>query len=163
VSADRPPLLDVGQIVRPHGLKGLVVVDLWTNRPERMLKDTLLFWSGGSLSVVASSRLPDSGGRDRWLVSFEGRASREDAESLRGVVLRAPPLDDPGVLWVDQLLGAEVFDIGGNRLGVVHAVEANPASDLLVVDDGVLIPLGFVTDVSDGRVTVDIPAGLVET
>jgi 16S rRNA processing protein RimM len=96
-------------------------------------------------------------------VSFEGVVTREAAESLRGVVLRAPPLDDPGALWVDELLGAEVFDLGGNRLGAVDAVEANPASDLLVLDSGVLIPLRFVTDVLDGRVKVDVPSGLIET
>ena len=29
-------LLDVGRVVRPHGLRGEVVVELWTNRPERI-------------------------------------------------------------------------------------------------------------------------------
>jgi hypothetical protein len=41
-------------------------------------------------------------------------------------------------------------------------VEANPASDLLVLPDGVLIPLHFVVHRRPGRLTVDLPAGLLE-
>ena len=38
-----------------------------------------------------------------------------------------------------------VFDVHGAALGTVGAVEANPASDLLVLETGGLIPLRFVT------------------
>ena len=42
-------------------------------------------------------------------------------------------------------------------------VEANPASDLLVLDTGALVPLTFVTAVeANRRVDVDVPEGLFE-
>ena len=42
-------------------------------------------------------------------------------------------------------------------------VEANPASDLLVLDSGALVPLTFVTSVDPNvRVDVDVPEGLFE-
>jgi len=46
----------------------------------------------------------------------------------------------------------------------VEAVEANPASDLLVLDSGALIPVRFVTshDAAAGVVEVDIPEGLLD-
>jgi hypothetical protein len=44
----------------------------------------------------------------------------------------------------------------------VTAVEVNPASDLLVLDDGHLVPLRFVTATEPGRVTVDVPEGLFD-
>ena len=48
------------------------------------------------------------------------------------------------------------------RHGDGHRVEANPASDLLVMDDGNLVPLRFVVDRAPGRIVVDVPAGLFE-
>ena len=42
-------------------------------------------------------------------------------------------------------------------------VEANPASDLLVLDSGALVPLTFVTNVeANVRIDVDVPEGLFE-
>jgi 16S rRNA processing protein RimM len=78
------------------------------------------------------------------------------------VVLTAEPLDDPAVLWVHELVGAEVVAPDGTRLGVVAAVEANPASDLLVLDGGGLVPLTFLVSAEEGRVVVDPPAGLLD-
>jgi len=97
-------------------------------------------------------------------VSFEGVSDRAAAERLRGVSLSAPPVDVPGTLWVHELVGASVRDAAGQALGTVRTVEANPASDLLVLDSGGLIPVRFVTshDVAAGVVEVDIPEGLLD-
>ncbi len=100
--------------------------------------------------------------RDRWIVSFGGIGDREVAEGLRSRVLLAPPIQDSGVVWVHQLIGSEVLDASGTRLGVVAAVDANPASDLLVLEDGGLVPMCFMTRQSAGTVVVDIPAGLLD-
>ena len=103
-------------------------------------------------------------GTGRYLVSFEGVDDRAAAEALRGVELFAEPIEVPGTLWVHELVGATVRDPAGTELGTVEAVEANPASDLLVLDSGGLIPLRFVTahDPAAGVVDVDIPEGLLD-
>ena len=46
----------------------------------------------------------------------------------------------------------------------MRAVEANPASDLLVLESGGLIPLRFVTqnDAEAHTLVVDIPDGLLD-
>jgi 16S rRNA processing protein RimM len=98
-----------------------------------------------------------------FIVRFDGVDTREEAERMRGVVLSAERLDDESVIWIDQLYDAEVFDITGIRRGVVVGVEANPASDLLVLDSGALVPLTFVTRVeANTRINVDAPEGLFE-
>jgi 16S rRNA processing protein RimM len=155
-------LLEVGRIVRAHGLKGQVVVELWTNRTERVVPGALLNGSGRELRVKHSSPASPSGGRKRWVVSFDGVADRDSAEALRGEVLRAPPIDEPGALWVHELVGREVFDVAGALLGRVEAVQANPASDLLVLGDGRLIPLRFVVETGESGLTVDLPEGLLD-
>ena len=155
-------LLEVGRIVRAHGLKGQVVVELWTNRTERVAPGALLNGSGRELRVNHSSPAAPSGGRERWVVSFDGIADRGSAEALRGQVLLAPPIDEPGALWVHELVGRDVVDVAGAPLGKVEAVQANPASDLLVLGDGTLIPLRFVVDAGERGLTVDLPKGLLD-
>ena len=61
-----------------------------------------------------------------------------------------------------ELIGAAVVDTADRPLGAVTAVIANPASDLLELDGGGLVPVRFVVSHTAGRVVVDIPAGLLE-
>jgi hypothetical protein len=39
---------------------------------------------------------------------------------------------------------------------------SNPASDLLELDSGALVPVVFVVEQASGRVTIDPPEGLLE-
>ena len=96
-------------------------------------------------------------------MTFEGTSTREAAEALRGTVLLAEPIEDEGALWVHELVGAQVVESDGTDRGVVEAVQANPAADLLVLDSGALVPVVFVVDgPTDGVVTVEVPPGLFE-
>ncbi len=54
-----------------------------------------------------------------------------------------------------------VREVDGTERGTVVAVQANPAHDLLVLDDDTLVPVVFITDESDpGAIVVDAPEGL---
>ena len=150
-------MLEVGRIVKPHGIRGEVIVDLVTNRTERVAVGSVLATPRGPLEVERSS--PH---QRRWIVSFAGVDDRNQAEALRGTPLLAEPIDDEGQLWVHALIGAEVVDVSGRTYGRVESVEANPASDLLVLGDGRLVPLVFVVESSADRIVVDVPAGLLD-
>jgi 16S rRNA processing protein RimM len=149
-------LLEIGRIAKPHGLKGEVIVELVTNRFERVAAGSVLYSDEGPLEIVRSSSH-----QGRWIVAFAGVDDRTAAEALRNRTLKAEPLDDPEALWVHELIGAVVVDRDGRHLGIVTTVEANPASDLLVLDGGGLVPLRFVVDRVPGQVTVEVPDGLV--
>ena len=151
------PLLEIGRITKPHGLRGEVVVDLTTDRVERLAPGTVLASDTGDLTVAAAR--PH---QHRWIVAFEGHASREAADRLRGVVLRAEALDDAGELWVHDLVGSAVVTVAGDPVGTCMAVMSNPASDLLELDSGALVPVVFVVEQASGRVTIDPPEGLLE-
>jgi 16S rRNA processing protein RimM len=151
-------LLEVGRITKSHGLRGEVVVLLSSDRSERVAPGARLHTDQGWL-VVASSR-PH---QDRWVVAFEGVGGREGADLLRGLVLRGTPIDDPDALWVHELIGCTVRSADGVDRGVIESVQDNPASDLLVLDTGALVPVVFVVDgPSDGVVRVETPDGLFE-
>jgi 16S rRNA processing protein RimM len=166
--ADR---LEVGRIVKAHGIRGEVVVEAITNRPERFTPGAVLYAGDRAMPVRRATPQggPDPAGRmarARWIVSFEGVDDRNEAERLRDAVLTGDPLehdDDAGdELWVHEVVGSELVDPAGRALGRVAAVEANPASDLLVLDDGRLVPMVFVVEAGAGRVVVDVPAGLLD-
>ncbi len=153
-------LLTVGRIARAHGLRGEVAVDLWTDQVRRLEPGSELQAGHDVLRVVAARRARG----DRWIVAFEGVDDRTAAEALRGVALEAEPLEVPGALWVHELVDSVVRDAAGAELGRVVAVEANPASDLLVLESGGLVPVRFVTghDAAARTVDVDIPEGLLD-
>ncbi len=149
-------MLEVGRITRPHGVGGEVNVVLVSNRTERVAPGSVLHTDDGPLTV-RSSRPHKSG----YIVRFEECTDRNRAETLRGTVLSAEPIEDPDELWVHELIGAIVVDEAGLERGTVARVIDNPASDLLELDSGALVPLRFVTEVEPGvRIDVDVPDGL---
>jgi 16S rRNA processing protein RimM len=155
------PFLEVGRIEKPHGLQGDVVVRLTTNVEERLAPGSVLYTdaAGTQLLEVAASR-PH---QHRWIVTFAGVTSREDADDLHGKTLFGEPIDDdPDALWIHELIGAEVREADGTERGTVVAVVDNPASDLLELDGGALVPLRFVVAYEEGRVVIDVPAGLFD-
>ncbi len=155
--------LEVGYIAKAHGLKGEVIVALTTNRSERVEPGSTLHCHGKELKIISSSAH-----QGRWIVRFEGVNDRTQAESLKGKALDASPIVDEGEMWVDEIVGLSVLDQAGTKLGIVSALQVNPASDLLVLDSGMLIPLVFVVEGEldyrrCGEIHVDIPEGLLES
>jgi 16S rRNA processing protein RimM len=151
------PLLEVGRVARAHGLRGEVVVVLTTDRTERLDPGTVLHTDRGDLTVTSAR--PH---QHRWIVTFAGHDDREGAEALRGLTLRAPAIDDPAELWVHDMVGATIVTTGGDTVGTCVAVVANPASDLIELDGGALVPVAFVVDHAPGVLTIDPPDGLFE-
>jgi 16S rRNA processing protein RimM len=151
--------LEVGWVGKAHGLRGEVVVHPVSNRPERFAAGSVLD-VGGVARRIESSR-PQG---EKYVVRFDGIADRDAAERLRGQQLTGEPLGDApeGEVWVHEVIGAEVVDRAGAVLGRVREVEANPASDLMVLDGGALVPMVFVVEQVPGRVVVDVPEGLLD-
>jgi len=166
MATDESPLLEVGRITKPHGLSGEVLVSLSTTEPSRVAPGAILRAGDRDLVVVRSTQH-----HQRWIVAFEGVDSREAAEALQGTVVLARAkagADDgePDALWVHELIGATVVDLNGQAHGRVVTVLDNPASDLLELESGDLVPLRFVVgglEVGpDGpTLRIDPPAGLL--
>ena len=110
---DASGFLEIGRIVKPHGLKGQVLVYPVSNRSERFAAGSLLYTSDGSklteLCIEASSRH-----KNGFLVKFVGYDEMEAAEKLRGSVLKGPPLEySEGDLLVHELIGKTLTDQNG--------------------------------------------------
>lgn len=153
-------MLLVGRVDKPHGLRGEVIVTLSTNREERVAPGAVLVLDGDggrALTVLHSQRY-----QHRWLVAFDGVLSRDASEEISHRDIYAEPIDDPDALFIHQLLGKSLVDQHGTTHGVVKEVLANPASDLMVLDNKALVPLTFVTSTDDTTIHVDVPDGLFD-
>lgn len=170
--------LRVGRLVKAHGLKGAIKLELYTDDPDGRFVPGATFtlqvpesspWHGKPLTVREF----------RWMNShpvafFEGVDDRTAAESLIRAILwidedaATAPIEDDA--WYDhQLVGLEVVRDDA-VVGRVARVDHLPAQDLLVVraldEREILVP--FVkaivpeVDVASGRVVVTPPAGLFE-
>jgi len=151
--------LEVGKIDKAHGVHGDVIVTLLSDRTERLDAGAVLYSNDNFEYTVARSR-PH---QHRFLVTFEEVNGRDQADGHRGTLLYGDPIEDADVLWVHELIGANVVDVDGTALGAVASVEENPASDLLVLENESLIPLTFLVEVhDDGTIVVDPPHGLFD-
>ena len=156
-------MLEIGIINRAHGLNGEVLVNLLSNVPERLHANMEVFFQNGKAMeklIIEKVRIH----KNRYIVTFEGIATRDAANNLRGTTLLAEPLEKVGdnQLWLHKLVNCEVFDQHGKNHGKVHSLEANPASDLLVLESGALVPSIFVESFQDGIIKINAPEGLLE-
>jgi len=150
--------LEVGHVRRAHGLRGDVFVQLVTDRTERLDAGSTLSTPKGDLNVESSKQLPNG----RWVVKFAEIADRTASEAWSNVALHAAPIDDADALWFHELIGSRVVEADGTDRGVCAKVLTNPASDILELETGHLVPTTFVVTHVDGVITVDVPDGLFE-
>jgi 16S rRNA processing protein RimM len=125
----------VGKVTKAHGLRGEVVVLVFSDNPDRFEPGSSMFFEDGRQVRVRSSR-PNGG---RLLVAFEGVGDRIAAEALRGLTLVVPrsflPELPDGEFWPHQLEGCVVVTESGRTLGAITDVVANRANDLWVAVD----------------------------
>lgn len=161
----------VGEVVRPHGVRGEVVVRVHSETAGRFDAGVTLL-GGESPERVAPLRVEAARAHRGGLIArFGGVADRNQAEDLRGMLLFVKasevPAAEPGAYWLHQITGLAVVDVSGRRLGVVAAVRPGGEQDLweVATEAGpVLLPavsqIVREVDLDAGTVVVDPPPGL---
>lgn len=123
----------MGRVGRPHGIAGAFVVEHPSDEPKRFEPGAKLVGPAGEVEVVERKR---SGGR---------LVVRTEPPVERGAELKVPlaALEEPAEdeYYVFELVGMEVEEEGGRRLGVVQDVHTLPANDVLELDSKQLLPL----------------------
>lgn len=123
----------VGRVVKPHGLRGEVVVNVLSEVHGRMAAGDEVFLDGRATRITSSR--PHQG---RLLLVFPEADDRTAAELLRGALIEAAPaeLDDEEHFYAHELVGARVLGPDGADLGVVDEIVLLPVAagyDLLEV------------------------------
>ena len=141
-----PEFLAIGRVLRPHGIRGEVRVEMLTDIPER--------WEGLKTVYMGSQHLPHEIHSSRRhkniiLLKLVGYNSREDVEPLRGELLfvsmdEALPLEQDE-FYLFQVIGLQVQTESGDLLGEIVDVLKPPGANEVFVVHGVrgeiLIPV----------------------
>ena len=169
-----PDRLVVGRVLRPHGIRGELSVEVLSDAPERFAPGAELGVGDpdgpeplGTATVAAARRH-----QGRLLLGFEGVDDRDAADRYRGAWLSIPVTEarplEPDEFWPHQLVGLAVVDRQGRQRGRVADVVPGAAHDLLAVEvpggATALVPAvaALVTvELEAGRVLVDAVPGLL--
>jgi 16S rRNA processing protein RimM len=167
-------LVMVGEIVKPHGIRGEVKVYSYSGEPENFKNYKHVVLQGPAGKRGASYRVLKSRAQGKLaILQLEGVASREAAEALQGSTLWVRKADFPQLgadeYYWHQLIGLQVCTESGRELGEVSSLFSTGAHDVLVVNGRgreYLIPVSTeiinTVDEQQGRLTITPPPGLLE-
>jgi len=169
--------LRVGRLVKAHGLKGALKLELYTDSPDQRFRagqelelqvPETSEWFGKTVKVAELRFYNQSP-----VLFLEGIQDRSQAETLvKAILLIETDLgqlpEDPEAWYDHQLVGLTAL-VGGEVVGKVIRVDHLPAQDLLAIETSngeVLVP--FVkqivpsVDIQKGQVVLTPPSGLFE-
>jgi 16S rRNA processing protein RimM len=141
------PMVIMGKVVSAHGILGWVKVQTFTEYLDS-LDDYDTWWLGSEQKGWRELELLDCVPHGKVLIArLAGCADRNAAEKLKGMQIAVPrgalpDTDEDEYYWSD-LIGMQVEDLAGDKLGVVGGLLETGANDVLVVKSGeseMLIP-----------------------
>jgi 16S rRNA processing protein RimM len=172
----QPAYLVLGEILRPHGVRGELRVRLMTEYPERIAKLKTVYLADRPEPTKPPTPYAVKGMRMNsgyGLLRLDGIDERNAADRLRGLLLlvdmeNAVPLEE-GEFYLYQMIGLTVQTVEGETLGKLEEVLETGANDVYIIDSPrygeVLIPATeetiVKTDVDAGIMTVKLPEGLL--
>ncbi|AQQ15546.1 Ribosome maturation factor RimM [Corynebacterium glaucum] len=161
----------IGRVVKSHGIKGEVAVDLLTDEAEsRFAVGEVLHGkqAGKEQDLTIKTLRPH---QKRLLVSFEEIPDRTAADSLRGMKFYASPLErdeDSDEYYDHELIGLKVH-LDGAETGEVTGVMDTPNRKILeVAYEGREVLIPFVMDIvpevdlDEGYLEITPPEGLLD-
>jgi len=172
VNGKGPEWVTLAEVSRPRGNRGeLLCVDL-SKGPERYLELGTVWVFGAKEEAMGQYQVEEAWlHQDQLILKFVGVDTINDAERFRGGEVRIPfaqraPLAE-GEYYLTDLPGCVVKDAtSGEQLGVVSAALEMPGSNLIELENGVLIPLSraicTVIDPANREIRVNVPDGLLD-
>jgi 16S rRNA processing protein RimM len=133
-SEDRLPFLAAGQIRRPHGLMGEVLVEIFTDFPERLRPKKVVYVGEDHIPLTIRTSRPHG---QRLLLAFKGIGTPEEVGRYRNQVLYVNSAHrvalPAGEYYQDELLGMQVVDESSRLLGELAEIMQTGANDVYVV------------------------------
>lgn len=165
--------ITIGKIVNTQGVKGEMRVLPLTDYPERFneLNWVNVYINGTNTEYQVASVRPH---KKFILIKFKHIADINAAEKLKGALIKITqeqlmPLAEDHY-YIFQIIGLDVFDVAGIRLGKIKQVLETGANDVYVIQPhqgkDILIPaLKTVVkeiDLGANRMVVEVPEGLLD-
>lgn len=159
----------IGQLGKPHGVKGEVSFSFTTDVWDRVDADYLVLMIDGILVPFFLEEYRFRGEHSA-LLKFEGKDSIEDIQDIVGAEVYFPysltPDDDDSDYTWGYFEGFRVVDDNAGDLGVISRVDESTVNVLFELESGMLIPAveSFISDIDhEGRVIhMHLPDGLMD-
>ncbi len=159
----------IGQLGKPHGVKGEVSFSFTTDVWDRVDADYLVLMIDGILVPFFLEEYRFRGEHSA-LLKFEGKDSIEDIQDIVGAEVYFPysltPDDDDSDYTWGYFEGFRVVDDKAGDLGVIARVDESTVNVLFELESGMLIPAveSFISDIDhEGRVIhMHLPDGLMD-
>ena len=123
--------IDAGKIINTHGIAGEMKAEVWLDSPQFM-KSFKRFFIAEKEYAVLSSRIQ----KGFLYLKLTGVDDLNTAMSLKGSILKIAREDaqlPSGAYFLCDIIGARVLDEQGTEIGVLAAIEENPAAPLYIV------------------------------
>jgi 16S rRNA processing protein RimM len=165
-----PDFLTVGRILRPHGIRGGVLVEANSELIHEMSPGVTVLIGDSRDETVLKSIRPHRG---QFILYFEGITNRDRVETLRDTELAislqdSSPLPE-GTYFHWQILGMQVETEDGEHLGKIVNILETGANDVYIISSGdseFLIPateeVVLKVDLEKNRMTVHLLSGLLD-
>lgn len=162
-------MITLGEIGRPHGVRGEVKLKSFTEDPCAIAAYGVLTTERGERVTLKNVRTA----QDHVIARIEGVTDRDAAERLKGRKLQVsrdalPELDDEDEAYAADLEGLAVIDQQGAAIGEVFAVQNYGAGDLIEIavpgqKATLLLPFSddVVVEITDEAVIIDASEGSV--
>jgi 16S rRNA processing protein RimM len=162
----------LGYVVRAHGLRGALRVRPHSGRAAEtaraLARVRTLYLDAQAYDL---RRVRDE--REELLIELDEVADKDAADALRGRTVSVDraslPAPDADEVYLADLVGCEVFDPAGKRIGVVEGSYHAGAHETLIVKDGArehLLPwvshMIVEVDLAARRVVFDPPPGMID-
>ena len=168
-----PRFIAIGRILRPHGVRGEVLVEVITDFPERFDVLEVAYLGYDNWHAVPYRVRTRRRHRAGVLLSFAGHPDRTSVEVLRDMFVQIPieeaqPLPE-GSYYAHELMGLDVITTEGEELGRISDDLFTAANDVYVVQGTrgeILLPAIHQVikeiDLAAGRMIVELIPGLLE-
>lgn len=170
-----PPenLLLMGEVIRPHGLEGLLRIKSYAQTEESFLRAELVFLQKGSAEPREYAITSVRPHKNVHLLKLRGVDSLEEAEKLKGarILIEKDSLNSKRrdeYFW-HELIGLEVYLSRGEYLGKIKHILPTGSNDIYVVQEGkkeVLIPAIYDViqeiDLTKNRMIISDVEGLLD-
>ena len=149
----------MGRVVGPYGLRGWLRVVPYSDERDALVGHGE-WWVGDEPRRVEDAKLHGAA----VVAKLAGIESREAALALKGRTVSVPrdalPVPEEGRYYYADLVGLDVVNLQGERLGRVASLDSNGAHDVMALDDGKrLLPwipqVVRKVDLEAGRIEVD--------
>lgn len=159
-------LIEVGQIVNTHGIRGEIKLNPWTDDLYDLLDLDVFYDKDGQAFHVENSKVH----KNVVIIKFSEIATMNDAEKLKGKVLFTEKIPLPeGRYYIKDLIGLSVFE-QEEKIGELTDVFNTGANDIYEVKmpDGKKIYLPVIegvigdVDLENKKMYVTIPDGLLD-